>query len=256
MEEDERSSGNKIIATIVGILLITIAILLWLLLKPAPEPEQIPTGNVDVFDIRIGCLCKNKDGKDCDDDDENKDEDGFIPDTSPGANSSSGGTNGYSEKKINGKTDTNVDEDGIVYVDDANGWYIYQKNLKVFQNAAFEYTNKIAPGVSNSYDFKVHNETKNSIRYSIEFDEKSEYAVNMLYRLKRAGKYVVGSDTKWVKSSELVSGLKFLTKDGVDNYTLDWKWPYEGGTDKADTKAGENMTSDYKLGIRIRFEEV
>ena len=127
--------------------------------------------------------------------------------------------------------------------------------MRIFENAAFQYTSVIAPGVSNSYNFKVHNETKNAIRYSILFDEDSEYNINMVYRLKRGGEYIVGSDTEWVRADRLTSALKLLGNDAVDNYTLDWKWPYDGGTDAADTKAGEKMTSKYSLGIKVNFEE-
>ncbi len=258
MKKEERKGSNKIMCVIVVLLLAAIAILLWLLFRPQPEPAKIPTGNVDVFDIRIGCLCGRKDNDDNKggdgDDDAGCDggADGFYPNVSPGKNSQKGN----SEKTINGDTDTDVDRAGIVYVDDKNGRYVYQKSLEIFNNAAFEYTNKIAPGVSNSYDFKVHNETSNKIQYNIEFSEESEYAVNMRYRLKRAGAYVVGSETEWVSAEQLSTSMKQLAIDGVDAYTLDWMWPYEGGKDGQDTKAGENMRSEYHLGIKVNFEEV
>lgn len=258
MKKEERKGSNKILCVIVVLLLAAIAILLWLLFGPQPEPAKIPTGNVDVFDIRIGCLCGRKDnddnkGGDGDDDAGcNGDADGFYPNVSPGKNSQKGN----SEKTINGDTDTDVDRAGIVYVDDKNGWYVYQKSLEIFNNAAFEYTNKIAPGVSNSYDFKVHNETSNKIQYNIEFSEESEYAVNMKYRLRRAGAYVVGGETEWVSAKQLSTSMKQLAIDGVDAYTLDWMWPYEDGKDGQDTKAGENMESEYHLGIKVNFEEV
>jgi hypothetical protein len=243
VKQQEQKRSNGILTAVVVLLLVVIGVLLWLLLRPQPEPTKIPTGNVDVFDIRISCICKGEDGEECDDDDE----------STPGPE----GYKGYSGSTINGQTDTNVDDDGIVYVDDKNGWYVYQKNLQIFQNAAFEYTNKIAPGVSNSYDFKVHNETKKSIRYNVQFEEESEYPVNMLYRLKRGGSYVVGDESTWVSANDLtVSALKILASDGIDTYTLDWKWPYEGGKDAADTTAGQNMTSEYSLGIKINFEEL
>ena len=49
------------------------------------------------------------------------------------------------EKKINGKTDTDVEREGIVYVDDKNGWYTYQKSLKIFEitKNTFRYYNSI-----------------------------------------------------------------------------------------------------------------
>ena len=243
MERQKRRRNNRFLIAAVIVLLITVGILLWLLLRP----NKIPTGNVDVFDIRIGILCRNKDGTSCYDD-----EDDFIPHVTPGRRRA----DGSEEKKINGDTDTDIEREGIVYVDDKDGRYVYQKKLRIFENAAFEYTNKIAPGVSNSYNFKVHNETENTVRYNIEFVEESEYAINMLYRLKREGSYVVGSDSEWVSASELASAFKELPMDGVDSYTLDWKWPYESGRDALDTEIGENMTSLYSLEIKINFEEV
>ncbi len=242
MEREERKKrGSGLLIALILLLLLAVGVLLWLLLRPQPEPTKIPTGNVDVFDIRISCLCKGEDGEDCDEDETG----------TPGED----GYKNYAGSKINGRTDTTIEDDGMVYVDDINGWYIYQNKLHIFENAAFEYTNKIAPGVSNSYDFKVHNETKKAIKYTVNFDESSEYAVNMRYRLKRGGSYVVGSDSTWVSASELVSAMKYLPSDGVDNYTLDWEWPYEGGVDAADSEAGEKMVSEYSLGIKITFEE-
>ena len=246
---------NRFANTAIILLLIAIVILLWLLLKPQPEPTKIPTGNVDVFDIRIGCLCGDNDG-DGKPDDCDKNGDGVpdgIADLTPGSE----GYKSYYSSTINGSTEPmDINTTGIVYVDDDNGKYVYQKELQIFQNAAFEYTNKIAPGVSNSYDFKVHNETSNKIQYNIEFSEESEYAVNMKYRLKRAGAYVVGGETEWVSAKQLSTSMKQLAVDGVDTYTLDWMWPYEDGKDGQDTKAGENMESEYHLGIKVNFEEV
>ncbi len=254
--KESKEKRNILPVAIIILLLLLVCVLLWFLLRPQPELTKIPTGNIDVFDIRIGCLCrgKDKDGKTDDggDDECGNDADGFYPNVSPGASSQKKDT----EKKINGDTDTDVDDAGIVYVDDDNGWYVYQKNLEIFNNAAFEYTNKIAPGVSNSYDFKVHNETSNTIRYNIEFAEESEYAINMKYRLKRAGAYVVGSETEWVNASQLLTAMKQLVNDGVDSYTLDWMWPYEDGKDDQDTEAGKNMESEYYLGIKVNFEGV
>lgn len=245
METKQGRKNDRWLIAIVILLLITVIVLLWLLLRPVPESKRTPTDKVDVFDIRIGYICRG-DNAECLDD-----EDDFIPYVAP---SRRGATND-SEKKINGETDTEEEREGIVYVDDKNGRYVYQKSLKIFENAAFEFTNKIAPGVSNSYEFKVHNETDGAIRYSIEFIEKSEYDINMLYRLKRGGAYVVGSDTEWVRAVELNSALKDLAEDGVDGYILDWQWPYESGDDALDTMIGENMTSKYSLSIKINFEE-
>jgi hypothetical protein len=249
MEKRERGVSNKLLVTAVILLLVMAGVLLWLLFTLLPNSDRVPTGHVDEFDIRIGVICRNEDGSSCYDD-----EDDFIPEVTPGGRQ----PNYYEEKKINGKTETETDieREGIVYVDDKNGRYVYQKSLNIFENAAFEYTNKIAPGVSNSYNFKVHNETENTIRYDIEFVEDSEYAINMLYRLRRGNEYVAGSDSEWLSASELATVLKELPMDGVDSYTLDWEWPYESGRDALDTEIGEKMVSEYSLEIKINFEEV
>ena len=83
--------------------------------------------------------------------------------------------------------------------------------------------------------------------------EVSEYKVNLKYRLKRNGEYVIGNESNWVSASELTTAFTKLNKGGSDNYSLDWKWFDEDNT--LDTIAGENMTSEYKLNIRFYFEQ-
>ena len=69
MEKKERK-GNRFLVAAVIVLLITVGVLLWLLLRPMPKPDRIPTGNVEYFDIRIGVICRNVDGSSCFDDDD------------------------------------------------------------------------------------------------------------------------------------------------------------------------------------------
>ena len=246
-EKKEQRETNRLLVVAVLLLLLIAGLLLWLLLRPQ-ELIKVPTGNVDIFDIKIGCRCGGDD-ENCDKD---EDGDGVSDENTPGEN----GYKNYSKGTINGHTSENKD-DGIVYVDDNNGLYVFQKNLKIFENPAFAYTNKVAPGVSNSYDFKVHNETNNAIRYNIDFLEESEYTVNMQYRLRRGNNYVIGSENNWVSGKDLkMTTLKQLASDGVDGYTLDWKWPYEDGKDAQDTEAGEKMASEYVLSIKVNFKEV
>ena len=133
--------------------------------------------------------------------------------------------------------------------------YLYQQNLAIFENAAFEYKDKIAPGVSNTYNFVVHNSSEMNLKYYIEMYEESEYDVNMKYRLKKANQYVIGDDSTWVTADQLKTEFSNIGISTSDSYSLDWKWEYEDGVDDKDTLAGEKMTSDYKLNIRVHFEE-
>ena len=177
--------------------------------------SPVTTGNVNVFDIDIDCNCKN------------------------------------------GETDKPQSEDknilGKVFIDDANGNYIYQQELDIFKNAAFNYENKIAPGVSNTYHFVVHNSSDINLKYYVEMYENTEYQINLKYRLKRNNKYVIGNEEEWVTASELKTNFNKINFSTSDSYSLDWKWFDD---DKQDTIVGKNMTSKYKLNVRFHFEQV
>lgn len=142
-----------------------------------------------------------------------------------------------------------------VFVDDKNGSYIYQQNLKIFNNAYFDYRNVIAPGVSGTYNFKVHNNSSVKLEYKFEIYETSEYSMNLKYKLLRDGEYIIGDNNNWVDLSSLVTTLNDIDPNKYDNYSLKWKWDYNDDNDDNDTEIGENMTSKYRLNIRFYFEQ-
>ena len=224
---------NTIYLLIILILIIAILLMLFFvkLGKIDNNASLIPTGRVDVFDIDINCQCDNN--KTCNDD--------------------------KTDNKHNGipvYQETYKDVVGEVFVDDASGNFIYQQNLKIFENSAFEFTNKVAPGVSNTYQFVVHNSTNAKMKYYIEMYETSEYAINMKYRLKNGNTYVIGGPNKWVSANELKTAFKAINASSSDNYSLDWQWVYDDNKDYQDTLAGENMNSTYKLNVRFYIEQM
>ena len=191
-----------------------------------------PTGNVDVFDIDIRCNCSGENSCITTDDD--------------GKNVVIPAFNEARDKKVLGR----------VFVDDVNGNYIYQQKLKIFNNAAYNYTEKIAPGVSNTYHFVVHNSTNAKLKYYVQMYEDTEYFINLKYRLQKNNEFVIGDEKHWVTANELKTEFNSINMSSSDSYSLDWKWEYEGGIDDLDTLAGMNMDSFYKLNIRFYFEEV
>ena len=258
INEQKKDSFFRIITVLLIIILI---ILLFFSRLGKINNYPVPTGNVEVFDIDV---------------------DIDYAEVSHGNTEYNGKTNtdinigtSYSknvrtEKSYSKKTETSdnnqdiekkiptYDKDkdkdvlGRVYVDDKNGNYIYQQNLDIFNNAVYQYTNKIAPGVSNTYHFVVHNSSKMNLKYYVEMYENSEYQVNLRYRLKRNNNYVVGNDNNWVTADELKTAFQNINDSSSDSYSLDWKW--FDHDDVVDTKAGKNMTSLYKLNIRFYFE--
>ena len=219
--------------TIIILLIIIILILLFFnRIGKVVDKKPAPTGNIDVFDIDIGCGCNDK----------------------------SNCQNPVKIDKDDNEIPVFIEEDdkeviGVVFVDDANGNYIYQQNLKIFTNSAFEQEDMIAPGVSNTYNFVVHNSSNVNLKYNLLMYDTSEYNVNLKFRLRRNNEYVVGSSSKWVSASELKASDLFIAESSSDSYSLDWKWPYNDGKDAEDTLAGENMTSKYKLNIRFDFRQ-
>ena len=82
--------------------------------------------------------------------------------------------------------------------------------------------------------------------------EIMQYDVNMKYKLKMNGNYVIGNSSSWVEPTQLSLSNLVLNSNSVDNYELEWKW-----VDSAnDNVAGINMNSNYILNVKIDFEEI
>ena len=222
MQENEQKK-DKFFRIITVLLIIIIIILLFFSRIGKINNYPVPTGNVDVFDIDVDIDYADVSHGNTDYNGKTNTDINIGPSYSKNIRTETSNNNQDIERKIP-TYDKEKDKDvlGRVYVDDKNGNYIYQQNLDIFNNAVYQYTNKIAPGVSNTYHFVVHNSSKMNLKYYIEMYENSEYQVNLRYRLKRNNNYVIGNDNNWV----------------------------------TDTKAGKNMTSLYKLNIRFYFEAV
>ena len=229
---EDRRKRNTLYWIITILLIIIILLLLFFIRFGRIRYSLVPTGNVDVFDIDIRCNCTGKDN--------------CVTTNDEGETVTIPTFNEDKDKKVLGN----------VFVDDANGNYISQQKLRIFSNAAFKYTDKIAPGVSNSYHFVVHNSTNAKLKYFIQMYEDSEYFVNLTYRLKRNNNFVIGDEDKWVTANELKTEFSKINISSSDSYSLDWKWEYDDGVDDLDTLAGKEMESLYKLNIRFYFEEV
>lgn len=233
MENEKRKSRLSWLIILLLIIIIIILLFFWRVGK-VEEKYLVPTGNVDVFDIDVRCGCKNKEKCDGNDKEETINYPVFNP-------------------------DKDKDTLGRVFIDDKNGDYIYQENLRIFDYSAYEYdpstlvNGKIAPGVSNTYYFVVHNSSDTNVNYNILMYEESQYQVNMKYRLKKNDQYVVGNDEEWVNAEKLKTELSKLNISSSDKYALDWKWFDD---DENDTIAGSKMNEDYKLNVRIYFEAI
>ncbi len=150
--------------------------------------------------------------------------------------------------------DDNPGEDeneyGKVIVYDKNGEFNYQEQLDIFKNSRVQGNTKIAPGSSGEYTFYVKNNSNRKANYYIQMQDKSQYPINMKYRLKCNGSFVVGNQNTWVTASQLKTSYKDIRTNKQDMYTLEWQWFHN---DTNDTIAGAKMTSSYELTIDVLF---
>ena len=235
---------------VIMVLIVIIIILLLLNRCGRGESELSPTGNSNTFNIDIDASCTCDDNTKCDSKNNNS------------GNSSKPSKGNKTSSNTNNTVPTWNDEDesenelGTVYVDDKNGNYLYHQKLNIFDNPYFKYETKIAPGVSNSYAFEVHNTSDMNVKYYLEMNKECNYDLVLKYRLKRNGSYVLGDDSHWVKVEDLKTEFSNLNSGDTDKYILDWKWEYEDGRDSIDTYIGENMDDAYKLYTKFHFEQI
>ena len=205
---------------------------------------MIPMGNVDIFDINF----IEKDGEDATSE---------GSENSTNSNSNNSGDTASQEnfqvsisESYNLGEEKTSDETNSLVVYDKDTQYTNKTKLKIFENKSyFVRDDKIAPGSENSYQFIVRNNNDFAITYSFEMQEDNQYGINIKYRLKCNGEYIIGNDDRWVTADELSQKNINIPNKSYNTYTLDWKW-FEGDN-KTDTEIGKNIDANYSLNIEF-----
>lgn len=231
MKENKQENENKkknLINLIIEIILIIIIILLLLHscgLMYKEKNKKVPTGNVDIIEIK----CDNTDT--CKKESKN-DKGNAIPTIGP--------VNPDDDKTNEGFVVEDNEHDEIHW----NG----AEDLRIFTDPAYEFRRKIAPESSNSYKFVVKNKSNYKLKYKITFIETNQYNINLKYKLKKNGDYIISDYVQYdgvnIKDQTIEVG-------GEDTYYLDWKWISSSN----DTHIGR-IQADYKLKIEIEAESI
>ena len=124
-------------------------------------------------------------------------------------------------------------------------------DLKIFTKSKYNIDGVIAPESENTYEFVIKNSMSFDIKYKISFDESNDYGVNMKYKLKKNGVYVVDH---YVSCNELNLSEQLLNAGTNDTFELEWKWV--SSTYEADTLIGQNLEANYGLKILIEADGV
>ncbi len=225
---DERKNEDKIRKRniIIAILIIIILLLLCFLgikLFGDSKGDGERTGNIDVYEIK--CLCDE-----CGEGEEKTDSD---------EQSESG--SGNSGKKV---------DEGLIVYDNEKVWD--NQRLNIFDNPAYSGDKKIAPGSHNSYTFKIKNKNSFAVTVDIEFIEENAHNINMLFKLKNDGNYLVGSEASYAEIAGKHISQITLTAGGEKTYDLDWKWVDSDN----DTVVGFDARSQYGLTIKVGAEQL
>lgn len=173
------------------------------------KKNKVPTGNVDIIDI---------DGDNI--------------------------TNDINENP-NNNIDKNKLDNNFIVEDNYTIWS--NKRLRIFSNQAYEYFSKIAPGVSNSYDFVIKNNNDFPVLVDISMKEVNPYSINMEYKLRSENSFLAGSSFKYVSVKELSQKNIYLKAHSSKLYSLDWKWIDSDN----DTEIGEAVNANYKLLVYV-----
>lgn len=142
----------------------------------------------------------------------------------------------------------NVDTPEIV-LNDNDGVIDVERKIGVFDPS-------IAPNSQGEYYFNINNE--NGRRMSYSFDVKEYYNGKevknfpMRYRIKMNNLYMQ-NDSTWVTSDELSFKNLYIAPISVQEFTLEWLWPFESGNDALDTYYG-NDNGEYSIVISLKAE--
>lgn len=121
------------------------------------------------------------------------------------------------------------------YGNDWDDVWADQEDLPVFNNSLFG-PDKIAPGMTGSYAFRLRNDTASPLEFWLEFDCDNDYGIDLAFTLYRDGVLLAGGDEK-VPATQLTTEEMTIEAESDSIFILEWEWRHN---DAVDTIAGEN----------------
>lgn len=183
---------------------------------------------------------------------------------------SSGGGGGSSAESGNSSTDSSEQNPTKPTQTDSTKEYpkpsgdvtVYQGDTAWSQLSTIDIFNdidKLYPGASGSYIFRIVNTNSFDVEFTFHVTEKEHPAgaIPLLYKLKKGGEYIVGSagNNGWV-TSDYLKDVKVPLGAGCDiSYEIEWKWMYESGNDAYDTAIGSAEDLIHKFYFKIYIEQ-
>ena len=105
----------------------------------------------------------------------------------------------------------------------------------------------IAPGTGGVFTFRLKNTGNVDLYYALSLDpmiSDNRLELPIQLRLKGAGgEYLIGGEDYWESAAAWgeAADTGSIRQGSNSAYTLEWRWPYEGGSDAADTYIGNHV---------------
>lgn len=123
---------------------------------------------------------------------------------------------------------------------------------------------KLYPGVTGSYDFSVKNPQSYGVSFVMRIREAQTTGgpqpIPFEYRLRiKGGAYIAGTGSTnagWCTTAQLEGVAVTLDSGKTVSYTLEWRWPYESGSDVRDTAIGMHATKEHVINVTIQAEQI
>lgn len=129
------------------------------------------------------------------------------------------------------------------------------KELDMFRNSYFHDEAIIAPGVMGNYSFSVENESTATFNYNIDFKQENPYNINMVYKLKKNGQYVLGNENTWESYTGLNRVSQTLDPLSRDIYTVEWRWEHTDYDTPIGQTYGGDKIEDYWVYVTVDAEQ-
>ena len=243
-ENDSKKSKHRWIDIILIIIIIILILLLfWLCYQWKNYKRKVLSNSPgDIFEIN--CECDSNSDDDSATEGENGDSN--IEDSEPQQPSDNNNDNNNPDS---GEEPIEPSGDGGLEVSDSDIFWQETSKLRIFSNPVYEMDEIIAPGSSNEYRFTIRNSANCNLTYELHFKENNSSDINMKYRIKRNGEYLVSD---YVSIKEIATIVNRLSNNQEDSYSLEWKWIESSN----DTEVGANVEAFYQLSIEVLGKQV
>ncbi len=140
--------------------------------------------------------------------------------------------------------------------ENAGGWAVWknQSNIDLFYNRTGGTADKIQPGSSGFYRFRLKNTRSKELQITLTLSEDRLHIpleLTLTPLDTHGNRYGTGVTGAIVNGTLVLKGS--IEAKAEITYQLDWKWPADG-SDEADTAAGTDG-GDYIVNLRILAEE-